>query len=253
MDKLKLLRGDGYKITNRVTIKNPTVGEICDFSEERYWHVISGFTATAYDYRVLLDDQGVDYVGIEDYEMFLMVAPSFSYEDTKLLLPDIKFEELYKINNTETGEIALGEAIRDKSGQIVDFKPVIDRYVYHEIADYIRNCHGYERNWLVPGNRMARKILIDDERERLKNEPKKPFKSLLEPLVSSLCNMEGFKYNYDTVWDLSIYAFLDALHRIEKIRISDHTYARLNSGFFDMKKANKAQLNKDLNWKGELF
>lgn len=253
MDKLKLLRGDSFQVTSNVKINNPTLGEICDFSEEKYWGVISGFTATAYDYRVLLDDVGVDYVGVEDYDMFLMTAQSMKYEDTKLLIPDVDFEKLYKIDHPETGEIALGVPIFNDAGKIVNFKPIIDRYVYYEIADYIRNCHGYERNWLVPGNKMARKILIDDERERLKNEPRKPFKSILEPLVSSLCNIEGFKYNYETVWDLSIYAFLDALHRVEKIRTSNHTYARLNSGFFDMSKANKAQLNKDLNWKGELI
>lgn len=252
MDKLKLLAGENYQVTKHLVINNPTLEEIRDFPEERYWGIISAVTATAYDYRVLLDDSGVDYVGVEDYEMFLMTVPNLKYENTKLIFPDIHFNELEMVKDEITQEVSLVELIEDDDGKVIDIKTIIDRSIYYDIVEYIRQCHGYERNWLVPGNRMARKILIDDERERLKNDSGKPFKSKLEPLVSALCNMEGFKYNYETVWGLSIYTFFDALHRIDKIRTSDHTYATINSGFFDMKKANKAQLNKDLNWRGEL-
>lgn len=252
MDRLKLLAGENYQVTPHLVINNPTLGEVRDFPEEKYWGIISAVTATAYDYRVLLDDSGIDYVGIEDYEMFLMTVPNLKYENTKLIFPDIHFEKLEKVMDKTTKEIYLVEIVEDEAGNVIDVKTIIDRSIYHDIVDYIRQCHGYERNWLVPGNKMARKILIDDERERLRHDSKKPFESKLEPLVSALCNMEGFKYNYETVWDLPIFTFFNALHRIDKIRTSNHTYAMINSGFFDMKKANKAQLNKDLNWKGEL-
>lgn len=252
MDELLLLSGKPFHLTSRVTVANPKLADILDFSEEKYFSTVTALTATAYDFRIQLDDIGLDYVDIEDYDMFLMIAPTLKYEETQIILPDVHFEQLQMITNKTTGEVALAEVKEDFLGRNKPYEVIFDRFTYHEMVDYIRSCHGLERNWMTPGNRGARRILIDDERERIKREGVKPFKSVLGDMVSTLVNMPGFEYNYDTVWELSIYQFLNAARRIEKIRASDHAYARINSGFFDMKKANKSQLNKELNYMGEL-
>lgn len=243
MDKLHLLRGGSYQITPYVSINNPTIGQICDFSEERYFGVVSNLTATAYDYRLFLDDQGIDYVEVEDYPMFLMLISGFTYEDTKILIPDIHFEDLEPYVNQETGEVVL----KNSNGQII-----FDRLIYHEMADFIRLCHGFKRNWLVPGNKMARKILIQDEREKRLLKKDDSYKSMLEPLISALCNSSGFKYDYKTVWDLPIYTFLDSVRRIQKILHASHLANGIYSGNLDTKKMNKTQMNDDLNWMGEI-
>lgn len=243
MDKLSLLRGKPYIITPYLKVANPTVGEICGYSEEKYWNTVSKLTGTAYDYRLFLDDQGIDYVNVGDYEMFLMLAPSFTRDETEIILPGINFQDLEPYINTETEEVAL----KDKEGH-----NIFDRYTYLEMVDYIRTCHGFKRNWLVPGNKLARKYLMEDERERRKKESGKPFNSMLESLVSALCNHPGFKYSYHEVWDLPIYTFLDAVRRIQKIDRADHLANGLYAGNLDTKKMNKTQLNKDLNWMGEL-
>ena len=85
-----------------------------------------------------------------------------------------------------------------------------------------------------------------------KRKTSNSFESYLEPLISALCNSEGFKYNFDTVWDLSIYTFMDATRRIQKIKSADHLMGGMYSGMLDVSKMNKGQLNKDLNWMGEL-
>ena len=36
INKLLLLRGEPYVITNRVAVNNPTVGQIADYGEEKY-------------------------------------------------------------------------------------------------------------------------------------------------------------------------------------------------------------------------
>ena len=91
-----------------------------------------------------------------------------------------------------------------------------------------------------------------EEREMAKRKTSNSFESYLEPLISALCNSEGFKYNFDTVWDLSIYTFMDATRRIQKIKSADHLMGGMYSGMLDVSKMNKGQLNKDLNWMGEL-
>ena len=177
--------------------------------------------------------------------MFLNVYMAFDYEETKILLPNLDIASLH-LAELKNGELAL---VND------NYEVVINEFVYGEMVDFIRDCHGIKRNFKKPGNEMARIILMREareEREMAKRKTSNSFESYLEPLISALCNSEGFKYNFDTVWDLSIYTFMDATRRIQKIKSADHLMGGMYSGMLDVSKMNKGQLNKDLNWMGEL-
>jgi len=245
IDKLALLKGAPYRITDMISVRNPKLGEITDFGEDNYYGLLSQLCATSFDYRLDLEEAGIDYLTIDDWHMFLNSRLSFDYEKTKMLIPDVDIAEL-KAAKSDSGEIVL---LND------DGKIVINEFVYLEIVDFIRSCHGFERNFKIPGNKMARTIYMREAkelRERSKRNQNKPFESYLEPLISALCNSEGFKYNFDTVWDLSIYTFMDATRRIQKIKSADHLMGGMYGGMLDVSKMNKTQLNKDLNWMGEL-
>lgn len=243
VDKLLLLRGEPHRITNLVSVNNPTIGQISDFGEEKYWNLLTHLCATSFDYRLFLEESGVDYLTVDDWTMFLNMRLSFDYEETKLLIPNIDFAKLHLYQNEDGGQIVM---VND-DGEIV-----INDAVYYEMIEFIRSCHAIERNFKIPGNAMARTIYMREAREAQQMSGQKKFESYLEPLVSALCNSEGFKYNFDTVWDLSIYAFMDATRRIQKIKSADHLMGGMYSGMLDTSKMNKSQLNKDLNWMGEL-
>lgn len=243
MDKLLLLKGEPYQITDLVSINNPTIGAITQFGEERYWNLLTRLCATSFDYRLLLEESGVDYLDIDDWTMFMNTRLAFNYEETKVLIPNIDFSRLDIYEETSTGK----KVMANKNGEIIITEPI-----YLKMVDFIRSCHGFERNFKIPGNKAARKVYMREAREARDFAGKKEFESYLEPLISALCNVEGFKYNFDTVWDLNIYTFMDATRRIQKIKGADHLASGLYSGMLDVSKMNKAQINKDLNWMGEL-
>ena len=244
-DKLLLLKGEPYRITNVISVNNPSIGEIANFGEQRYWGLLTHICATSFDHRLSLEEAGIDYLTIDDWEMFYNSYFALNYEETKLLIPGVDLAQL-KPAKTESGEVVL---VNDKE------EIIINEYVYLEMVDFIRKCHGFERNYKIPGNKMARNIYMREAREaleRAKRDKNKPFDSYLEPLISALCNSEGFKYNFETVWGLPIYTFMDATRRIQKIKSADHLMSGMYSGMLDFSKMNKGQLNKDLNWMGEL-
>ena len=244
MDQLKLFAGSPIQISKYVTVRNCKLKEILEFGEEEYWSIVSYICSTSFDHRVFLDDFGIDYLDIDDWNMFLNFRYALDYEKTKIIIPDIDFSKLNLYKNTETEEVVLKY---DADGDII-----INESIYTLMVEAIRDCHNMSRNFKIPGNAGAREVYMREARDAIMFADRKPFKSNLVPLISSLCNSPYFKYNYNTVWDLNIYSFMDAVKRINKIRNADAFLQGMYSGMMDTSKMNKGELNKSLNWMGEL-
>lgn len=243
MDKLLLLRGHPYYLSKYIRINNPTLGQIADYGEERYWGMVTELCSTSYDYRLMLDDAGVDYLDIDDWTMFRTTCAGLSPDETNILIPDFDFSTLTPVKQNEGERIVMVNV----SGEIV-----LDEFIYQLMVDFIRNMHSIERNFEIPGNAAAREVFMMEAREAREMAGRKPYKSMLEPLISAMCNVEGFKYNYSTVWDLNIYAFMDAIKRVQKIKQADHFTAGMYSGMMDTSKIGKGQINKITNWLDEI-
>ena len=91
--------------------------------------------------------------------------------------------------------------------------------------------------------------MLAKERRAAKYARRHPhFESVLFPLISALCNHEGFKYNPDTVWDVRIFVFYDSLKRTQKITEARQLTAGLYAGTLDKKSISDDALN----WLGNL-
>ena len=125
----------------------------------------------------------------------------------------------------------------------------IDRYVYNAIVSTLRKIHRIKRNDEIPGNEATRQILIEDARDEYEENKNKPAKPYLLPLVSAMVNSTGFKRDDKSVFGMNIYAFMDSVARISKIKNSELLLQSGYSGFgIDLKKVN----SEETNWLGEL-
>ena len=59
-------------INDGIKIVVPTVGEILE-NEDGYYGMVSALTAMPIDMMVQLDDMGLDFTKINDYQLFLML------------------------------------------------------------------------------------------------------------------------------------------------------------------------------------
>lgn len=121
---------------------------------------------------------------------------------------------------------------------------VIDENVYYQIVEYLRAMHSFKRDDRIAGTRSCKLAFIEDakmEYEAMKLEPKK---SILLSMISTMVNSNGFKRNDKTIWDMNIFAFMDSVYRVSKIKNADLLLQSGYSGFgIDLQKIDKNEIN----------
>lgn len=235
-DELQIYRGKDYMINDYIIIHHPTLGEICDFGEKKYFSFISQITSTPTDMKYVLYLSGKDWNNVSDYELFLGTYHLYSPESSGLIFGDLDFSNLISKLNTTNNEIVLC----DENDNII-----IDRSIYEIIVEYLRKLHNLKKNEERAMNETTRLVLLEEAKEQYENADNKEYYSTLLPLISTMTNMEGFKYNWSNVWDLKLNVFMDAVQRIQHIKNVDLLLASGYSGFgIDLKKiTDKNSLN----------
>lgn len=236
-DQLQLYFGDDYIINDQIKISQPTIGEIADFGEAKYFSVVHTFCAIPSDMKSQLWDMGLDWMEIEDYDLFVMLAPTMSVDRTKLLFGDLDFTKLKPYRNRENGDIVLADL---ESGV------KIDKLIYLRIVNYLRKVHNITPKIERAANKTTKQILIDEDRMKIRANQDKHFKSYLFPLISAVKVRMGYTKEY--VRNMGYVEFFDDLARLQIINNADHLLAGCYSGMIDTKKINKA----DLNWLKEI-
>ena len=241
MDELRLLRGGSFVINDKFEIFHPTIGQICDYGEEKYFNMVKYLCATASDGKVFLNDVlHIDFTTVPDFEMFKMTCGQFSNEDTRILFGDsVDFSNMYLVYDPTINERVL---------ECSETGLRVDESIYILMVDYLRRLHMLERHVDNPGNEYTKKWMIDKARKMQRRNANKPYESALAPLISAMVNCEQFKYKHDEVWDLPLYAFMDSVRRIQKIKNFDQTMSGIFAGTVDSKKISMESLN----WLGAL-
>ena len=187
IDPLQLYFGDDYIINDKIKIKQAKVGDIVDFGEAKYFSVVHTLTAIPSDMKSKLWDIGIDWMTMDDFELFIMLAPTLPIESTKLLFGDLDFTKLKPYRNKENGDIVLADL---ESGV------KIDKLIYLRIVNYLRKVHNITPKIERAANKTTKQILIDEDRMKIRLNQEKPFKSYLLPLISSVKVRMGYTKDY---------------------------------------------------------
>ena len=229
-----LLYADVYKLNDDLSAVIPNMGDVVD-NQDEYYRLLSVFIATPFDLMVQLDDMGIDYAEINDYELFLLLFSGLKAQDTSLVFGDLDLSKFRIATNTENQQTVLVDQEHDY---------VIDRGVYSMIADTLRKIHHLEKNNRKPANKESRDYLLQRARTKAKRRKNKPQESSLEPLIIAMVNTEQFKYNYDSVKNLTIYQFNESVRQIIKKVDYDNRMFGVYSGTISTKDLKPD----DLNW-----
>ena len=234
MPTINLLYKKEYPINDKIRIIIPTVGEVLN-DEDTYYGAVSMLTAMPIDMMVQLDDAGVDFADINEYELFLMLFNALKETDTRLIFGDLNLKKFRLAQNNDNGTIVL----IDQENDIV-----IDRAIHGRIADTLRRINHLEKNIRKPGNDAAKKYMIERARVKQKRAMKKKTESQLESLIVAIVNTEQFKYGFDGTRELSIYQFNESVRQIiKKIEYDNRMYG-VYSGAISAKDLSQ----EDLNW-----
>src|SRR5574344_1442306 len=237
-DEIQLYRGKDFHISDKFIIKQPTIGEICDFGEHKYLSMVSTIIATPFDMILQLTEMGIDFTEITPYQLFCLTSKSLTPDVTSLLFGDLDFTKFQMYKKNDSIIMVNQDGIE------------INEINYEIFTEYIRRIHCIpKQKFTSVANDFAKNELIKEaqmDMERWKRKNIK-FKSTYLPLVSSLVNHQGFKFDWNTVWDMKVYAFFDSIQRIQIYENASHLYTGLYSGCVEFDK-----IKKELNWMQEL-
>ena len=264
-DELKMYFGEPYLVTDKIQILQPTLGDIIEFGDTKFYSIVSTLCANTTSLRLQLWDMGIDWTKISDYELFMQLIRGFTPNDTFLIFGNLNlswFKPYVKqYSDNEEKSIVLVNVPRDKDGNelAVNLNDaiIIDEFVYLKIVDYLRcmfDIHPKEeRN--VKG-KVTKQWIIDEERmnieaEKIRNKGKEPRKkSFLYPLISSMVNHPGFKYKKNELKEVGIVEFMDSVKRLQTYESVMALMSGMYSGMLDTKKLN---LKEELNWMRDLY
>lgn len=201
-----LLYEHSIRINDYIEVRIPTIEEIMH-DEDLYYGMVSSLVSTPYDLMVQLDDIGVDFTTIDDFELFLIVFNSIRSCDTSLIFGDLDLSRFELAVNEQNGQPVIAD---------IENGIVIDRAIHSQIAQALRKIHHLERNYRKAANDEAKRFLLDRARKKLLRSKRKGVTSQLEPLIIAMVNTPEFKYDYDTVKALTIYQFNESVLQIVK-------------------------------------
>ena len=272
VDDLKIYRGSDIRITDKITVIQPTLDQIIEFGEDKYFQAVHILTGVGADFKwQLWDYLKTDYTTIDDFTLFKKwIKPNLSsrkYVYNELKNNQEKYEEHIKKMTEEDWEELLfnplsltlknidladfDEYESDKNQETILYDKehdiTIDRFVYTRIVDAVRKIHGFKRNNEIPANEITKMDLIDDARDDAMMSSQKPYKSVLKPLISALAVKTG-QLGSESIWNTKINMFFDSIKRINKIQDAELLLQGAYSGFASLKGVDKTRLD----WAGEI-
>lgn len=238
VDSLMLLAGKPIKITDKIVFNQAILSSVIDFGEKQYYQILTDLTAIPSDLKSVLWDAGIDWMEFSDLELFYALARRLDPKKSGIFFPNIDFSKFILIKN-ESDDIIMYD-------QVNDIK--IDYYVHKKMQDCLCKSHGLKKKVEKAGNKYTKQILIDEDRQNRELNKDKPFESKLFGLVSALVNYSGFKYDYQTVWNLTMFQFMDAVQRVRLIDSTTHLLEGIYAGTVDSTKIR----NEKLDWMREI-
>ena len=260
-DELKMYYGYPYWVTDKIQILQPTLGDIIEFGDTKFYSIVSTLCANTTSLRLQLWEMGIDWTKISDYELFIKLIVGFTPKDTFLIFGDLNLSWFKPFMKKDDESIILINIPRDENGREIpvhiEDAIIIDEFVYLKIVDYLRHMFDIhpkeERN--VKG-KTTKQWIIEEERmnieaEKIRNKGKeKRNKSFLYPLISSMVNHPGFKYKKNELKEVGIVEFMDSVKRLQTYESVTALMSGMYSGMLDTSKLN---LKEELNWMRDLY
>lgn len=258
-DELKMYFGEDYWVTDKICIKVPTIGDILEFGDSKFYSILNLFCSNPTSLRLQLWKIGIDWNSISDFELFSqIIIKNLTPKDTCLLFGDLNFSWFEYVHDNKKECDLLVYIPRDESGNMIkiDYEDaiVIDELIYKKIIKYL--CVMFDLHFKVEHakNKATKEAMIWEDEMNLKNEEQKKknrdySKSFLLPLISSMVNHPGFKYKTNELKEIGIVQFMDSVKRLQTYESVTALMKGIYSGFMDTSKIN---MQKDLNWLKDL-
>ena len=232
MQNNNLLMASDLPITDRISVHIPTVGEILDYGESAYYSMAQMLSSVPYDAQVWLDDMGIDYEEISEFELFYLALQGYRDRDLSPVFGALD------ISGIRYGRKADGSQVLFDPEQGLE----IDELLQREISDAIRLIHGWKRTEKKAGNRESKEYMLRKLRKQQERARKKEGGRYLEDLVVAMVNHHDFKYDFSTVRELNLYSFNRSVGQVLHSRSAGYLLQAVYNGKIDSSKIDEQSM-----------
>lgn len=240
LDLLQVYFGDDYKIKDGLTIHQPTIGEVVEWGENKYFSMVNTICSIPSDMKSFLFDNGVMWEEITDFDFFILMTRPLTPSQTSIVFGEnIDFSKLKFYVKKEDGSSVLFD---EETGFAIEEED------YNKMINYIRCFNNIHPNVERAFNQRTRTALIEVDRQKIAESKDKKFTSYLLPIISAMLNHSGFKYKKTELREVGLYEFFDSVQRIQIIMNTTGLLNGMYSGMVDTSKIKK----KEFNWLREI-
>ena len=250
MSDVSLLNKKKFVVNDKITVHIPTIKEIrgdspiahgTDKDEEEVYSIVNLFSSTSSDIMVELDEMGIDFTTWSDFTTFLMLFSGMIKDSSDVLRR--KSHLLFENINLADFEVSINEVNELPILYDAEHDIIIDEFIYMQLSTIFCTMHSIDKVRRKPGDKTARDYIIERQKTKAKRRKKRNYTSRFDKQIIALVNHENFKYNYETVEDLTVYNFMCSLKQIVKKYQVDNLYHGVYAGTVNAK-----QLGNKLNW-----
>lgn len=234
MATLNLLYKTEIPINKKISIKIPSVIDVCEH-EDDYYVLVHLLTAMPVDMMVELDSLGIDFTEVGDFELFIIIFNTIRSMDTKMVFGDLDLSKFSLAVKEENGTVVLLDSENDIE---------IDRAIANQIASALRKIHHIERNNRKPANKEAKDYMLQRAKEKARRQKNRTRSSQIESLIVAMVNTEQFPYGFEEVKNLTIYQFNESVRQV----IKKIDYQNKMHGIYSGTVSIKDLSQDDLNW-----
>ena len=242
-DTLKMYCGRPYVIDlpsadGQVTVCVPTMGQLIDIGEEKFYSTLNIFTTNTTQYRLLLSkmDPPVDWNTLSDFELFTSLYKSADDEVVNCLFKDLGLKKFEVYEKGQTERVLYNTETRTE----------INEEVYQHIAQYLRLVFRLHVEEKIIRDPVLKQMYLQKDEVALRRASKKKTDdndNSIQPLISSCVNHPGFKYKLKDIDEMNVCEFYDSVSRLQ---VYENTVALLRgsySGMVDATKIDKESFN----------
>lgn len=244
-DRLQMYFGEPYHInlesaSGEIVVLVPTIGDIIAIGEKKFYNTLNIFITNTTTYRLMLDEAGLDWNVVTDFELFCMLFSNIDKDVARLLFENIDFSKFELFSKQMDSSDDKTVILYDKEDDIE-----INEEVYQHIAQYLRLVFNMQPDEKITDDPVLKEMYLHKDRRQLEIEKKKGEKAdtSIMPLISACVNHPGFKYKLLELRHVNVCEFYDSVKRLQ---IYENTTALLKgsySGMIDSSKIDKEQFN----------
>ena len=236
-DRLKIFFGDPLDINidgvrGHVVVKSPTIGDIIEIGEARFYDSLSILVGNTTQYRLILWKSNIDWCVITDFQMFTMMYKELDKDVVDLLFDNIdfqKFEVYSRLREDGTEELFLYDEESDTE---------ITEVVYQYFHQYLQTVFNMKPEEEFTKDKHLKEWWIRKDTVELKQKKKKNETSSFSfvPLISTYINHPATKHSLNELREVGVAEFFDSLKRIQLYEHATAVLKGMYSGFVDSKK-----------------